>query len=119
LTVRTGNDISFMFSARAAVSAGAALTIANAAPTSFRSLAAEALSDPDSGLARAVPSLWPSPGLSLVDTSGLIALGDGSYGFATPVPEPAQWAVMSAGLAALLFWLARPARVRRSVLPAG
>jgi hypothetical protein len=109
LTVRAGDDFSFSFRAAAIASAGVGITIDNAAPVpaSFRSQAVEGLSAPQSVSNAALtaagggPRLWLSPGLSLADTGGLVALGDGSYGFAAPVPEPATGAAMLLGLAAL------------------
>lgn len=116
LTVHAGDDFSFSFRAAAIASAGVGLTIDNAAPSSVRSVAVKRSAAPDfaSGAAPNAaiggPRIWLSPGLSLADTSGLVALGDGSYGFATPVPEPATWAAMLLGLAVLGSMV----RVRRS-----
>ena len=107
LTVRAGEVFSFEFSARATVSAGAGLSIENAAPSLIGLLPDEGLLAPSWGSdhsplsAIAGPRIWLSPGLSLADTTGLVDLGNGSYGFATAVPEPATWAVMLLGLAAL------------------
>lgn len=117
LTVHAGDDFSFSFRAAATASAGVGLTIDNAAPSSIRSLAMDGLAasgwaqDAAQNLAGGGPRLWLSPGLSLADTGGLVALGDGSYGFAAPVPEPATRAAMLLGLAAMggLRWLRRSA----------
>ncbi len=120
LTVHAGDDFSFSNRAAAIASAVAGLLIDNAAPSSIRSLAVEGLSEADlaSGAAPSAvvsgPRLWLSPGLSLADTAGLVALGDGSYGFATPVPEPATGTAMLLSLAAL----GGLRQVRRSALPA-
>lgn len=107
LTVRAGDVFSFEFSARATVSAGAGLSVENASPSLIGWLPDEGLLAPSWGsdqsphAAIAGPRIWLSPGLTLADTSGLVDLGDGSYGFSSPVPEPASWAVMLLGLAAL------------------
>lgn len=104
LTVRAGDDFSFQFRAAGIASAGAGLTVDDAAPPGLRSAAAQ-----DGTAAAGATRIWLSPGLALADTGGLVALGDGRYGFASPVPEPATWAVMLLGLAAL----GATARVRR------
>jgi hypothetical protein len=112
LTVHSGDDFSFSFRVSAIATAGVGLTIDNASPSPGRSLArgSLALLDAASGAALAGPRIWLSPGVALADTGGLVALADGSYGFAAPVPEPATWAAMLLGLAVL----GSVARVRRS-----
>ncbi len=107
LTVRAGDLFSFEFSARATVSAGASLSIENASPLLIGSSPDDGLlapswdADPSPLVANTGPRIWLSPGLSLTDTAGLVALGDGSYGFSAPVPEPATWAVLLLGLTTL------------------
>lgn len=111
LNVRAGDDISFVFSASATADAGAGVSIDNAAPASLQPLMVQGLSaqamlpNTASGGMR----ILLSPGLSLADTSGLVQNLDGSYGFASPVPEADTWAMLLAGLG-LVGWKARRRR---------
>ncbi|OYY95344.1 MAG: hypothetical protein B7Y41_02245 [Hydrogenophilales bacterium 28-61-23] len=111
LTIRAGDDISFSYRAAATVSAGAGLTIDNAAPTPIQPLTIQALSAqamaPVAVTASGATRIWLSPGLSLADSSGLVQNLDGSYGFASPVPEADTWAMWLAGLGVVGFALRR------------
>jgi hypothetical protein len=105
LNVRAGDDISFTFRAVGQVSAGASLSIENASPTPLQPLTIQSLSAPVVAQTAASGGMRISlsNGLSLVDTSGLVQNIDGSYGFASPVPEPETWAMLLAGLGAVGF----------------
>jgi hypothetical protein len=82
-----------------------------APPRSFASLAA-AQAGELVALAEAVPAaaggllrIELSPGLELADPQGLVRNSDGSYGLASPVPEPGTWGLW--GVAVVLGWVAR------------
>jgi hypothetical protein len=105
IDVRAGDMLMLLLTADATVSAGGGASLTMVPPTGPLG-AAQSLSFADM-LHAAVPAsssmtgLWLSPGLQLADTSGLVPLGDGSYGFATPVPEPATWLSLLGGLVLL------------------
>lgn len=105
IDVRAGDMLMLVLTADASVAAGGGASLTMAPPTGPLG-AAQSLSFADLLQAAAPASssmtgLWLSPGLQLADTSGLVALGDGSYGFATPVPEPATWLSLLGGLVLL------------------
>ena len=111
LNVRAGDDISFVYFVSAIARDGAALSIENASPTPLQPLTIQSLSAPV--IAQNVASgmrISLSNGLILADTSGLVQNIDGSYGFASPVPEPETWAMLLAGLGAVGFAKRRNSR---------
>lgn len=105
IDVRAGDMLMLVLKADASVGAGGRASMSMVPPTGPLG-AAQSLSFADM-LHAAVPAsssmtgLWLSPGLQLADASGLVPLGDGSYGFATPVPEPATWLSLLGGLVLL------------------
>jgi hypothetical protein len=112
LTVNAGDEFSFEFFASARAQDGAGLTIDDASPTPLQPLTIQGSSAPAMAQNTASGStrIWLSPGLSLADTSGLVQNLDGSYGFASPVPEPETWAMLLAGLGVVSFAKRRSSR---------
>jgi hypothetical protein len=115
IDVRAGDQLMLVLSADARAAAGYGASLTTVPPTPPSSTAAWI-----DGLGEAVPwmtpttgmtGLWLSPGLHLADTSGLVDLGNGNYGFATPVPEPAAWMSLLGGL--LLIAVGRARKLRR------
>jgi len=105
IDVRAGDMLMLVLLASAHVAGGAGASLTMVPPSAGPLAAGQSLSFANmlqaAAPASSMTGLWLSPGLQLADTSGLVALGDGTYGFAAPVPEPATWLSLLGGLVLL------------------